>query len=71
MLKNSHNIFFYRLHVDDHEGGYAGGEDEKHDDDVDHGVPLHRLLVVVPGAAAAHQLLPSVAPQRHIQNEAL
>ena len=70
MLKISRDIFFYRLHVDDHEGGYAGGEDEEHDDDVDHGIPLHRLLVVVPGAAAAQQL-PSVAPQRHIQNEAL
>ena len=41
------------LHVDDHERGDAGGEDEEHDHDVDHGVPLHPPLVVCgPGRAA-------------------
>lgn len=55
--------FFHLLHVDDHEGGDAGGEDEEHDDDVDHGVALHGLLVVVPDAAAADQLPgPGLAP---------
>ena len=44
------------LHVDDHERGDAGGEDEEHDDDVDHGIPLHPPLVVGgPGRAADQQ----------------
>ena len=41
LINNLTNNNLDLLHVDDHEGGNAGREEDEHGDDVDERVPLH------------------------------